>query len=130
MARILVVDDDRPLMDLLENVFEMAGYDVVTALNGAGCYAHLTQKPLPDLITLDCRLPDIPGAAILRAVRARSDLRHIPVLIVTASPEDMADVPAELYQGLLVKPFSLAELLRLVEQHTRNTEELMSYDPC
>jgi CheY-like chemotaxis protein len=130
VARILVVDDDPLLLELLGDALELAGHDVVTALNGKACYSHLKSRKLPDLITLDCRLPDVSGTTILRSIRANPIQRHIPVIIITASPEDLADVPEELYQALMTKPFPLQDVLRLVDQYTKDAEELLSYDSC
>lgn len=115
MARILVVDDDPLLLDLLGDTLEFAGHDVITALSGEACYSHLRSQAAPDLITLDCRLPDISGIEILRSIRANPDLRHIPVVIITGSPEDLENVPEEFYQTLITKPFPLQDVLHVVE---------------
>lgn len=130
VARILVVDDDPLLLELLGDTLELAGYDVVTALSGEAFYSLLRNQALPDLITLDCRLPDISGVNILKSIRRNPNLRHIPVLIITASPEDMADVPGDLYQALITKPFPLQDVLYMVSHYTKTPEKLMSYEPC
>lgn len=80
MARVLLADDDRKLLSLLERGFRYEGFDVVTATDGASC-RRLAHTGRPDLIVLDIGMPDIDGLSVCRQVRATLD---VPVIMLTA----------------------------------------------
>ncbi|HLE77454.1 MAG TPA: response regulator [bacterium] len=80
MARVLLADDDRKLLSLLERGFRYEGFDVVTATDGASCL-RLAHTGRPDLIVLDIGMPDIDGLSVCRQVRATLD---VPVIMLTA----------------------------------------------
>ncbi len=106
---ILVVDDERKLLDVLRGYLEREGLQVLTASSGADALA-LVSAGHPDLMVLDLGLPDIPGEEVLREVRARADF---PVLVLTAraSEEDRIrglELGADDY---VTKPFSPRELV-------------------
>jgi len=105
--RVLVVEDDRGIADLLVRGLERAGYEAAAAPTGQEA---LTASPEPDVVLLDLGLPDIDGVEVCRRLRSRSD---VAVIVVTARGEE-GDRVAALDEGAddyLVKPFGLAELL-------------------
>lgn len=110
MARILVVDDDEDIRDVLAVTLERAGHVVVVAEDGA-IAARLHHQQHFDLIVSDLVMPEMDGIALAKAVRAdcRSD---IPILLVTASasPERLADARLAGITAHLKKPFKLVEL--------------------
>jgi putative nucleotidyltransferase with HDIG domain len=126
---ILVVDDDRRVIDLLQISLTQNGYKVNTALTGEeGLEA--VRRETPDLIILDLRLPKKTGFEVCAALKSSKETAHIPIVMVSAS----AEVDARL-QGLmhgaddyLTKPFSPKELLikvrRIFERIEKN--ELLS----
>jgi len=93
-ARLLVVDDEPNIRDLLASSLRFAGFDVITAEDGASAY-HQAQEERPDLIVLDVMLPDMDGFTVTR--RLRDAGITIPVLFLTAR-DDMRDK----IQGLTV----------------------------
>ena len=119
-ARLLVVDDEPNIRDLLASSLRFAGFDVITAEDGASAY-HQAQEERPDLIVLDVMLPDMDGFTVTR--RLRDAGITIPVLFLTAR-DDMRDK----IQGLTVggddydtKPFGLEEVVALISAILRRT---------
>ena len=125
---ILVVDDDRRVIDLLQISLTQNGYKVSTALSGEEGLESVRREP-PDLIILDLRLPKKTGFEVCAALKSSKDTAHIPIVMVSAS----AEVDARL-QGLmhgaddyLTKPFSPKELLikvRRIFERIEKTELL------
>jgi two-component system response regulator MprA len=107
--RLLVVDDDRPLRDVLRRALTLAGYDVRLAESGASALAEVASSA-PDAVVLDVGLPDIDGLEVCRLLRREGN--RIPVLMLTARAAvsdriDGLDAGADDY---LVKPFDVDEL--------------------
>jgi len=107
--RLLVVDDDRALRDVLRRALSLAGYEVRLAETGAGALAEVAGA-VPDAVILDIGLPDIDGLEVCRLLRKEGN--RVPVLMLTAR-----DAVADRIDGLdagaddyLVKPFDIDEL--------------------
>ncbi|MEU6700640.1 response regulator transcription factor [Pseudonocardia sp. NPDC046786] len=108
--RVLVVDDEATLSDLLSMALRYEGWEVRTAGDG-GTAVRLAREFRPDAIVLDVMLPDIDGVEVLRRVRA--DTPEVPVLFLTAR-DAVEDRIAGLTAGgddYVTKPFSLEELV-------------------
>lgn len=108
--RILIVEDDRPLLEAIQQLFEEESYAVDTALHGDDALL-LAEQDIYDLIVLDIMLPGMSGLSIVQHLRKKSIA--VPILLLTArdSVEDRVkglDAGADDY---LVKPFAVAELL-------------------
>ncbi len=113
MARILCVDDDRYLTDLLRYGLTHAGFEVTTAATGREGLRLARAGPV-DLVILDVNMPDMNGFAVLAALRAFST---IPVIMLTARNKD-EDVIAGIDGGAddyVAKPFSMQVLVTRVE---------------
>jgi len=107
--RLLVVDDDRALRDVLRRALSLAGYEVMLAETGAGALAEVAGV-VPDAVVLDVGLPDIDGLEVCRLLRREGN--RVPVLMLTARDAvsdriDGLDAGADDY---LVKPFDIDEL--------------------
>ena len=107
--KILVVDDDRGLRDVLRRSLVLSGYDVELAESGSDALAQLSSKD-PDAVILDIGLPDIDGLEVCRLLRREAN--RVPVLMLTAR-----DAVSDRIEGLdagaddyLVKPFDVDEL--------------------
>ncbi|HMQ34684.1 MAG TPA: response regulator transcription factor [Chloroflexaceae bacterium] len=112
MATILVVDDDRKLVDMLRLTLSYEGYQVLTAGDGHEALAAARERR-PDLVVLDWMLPGLDGVGVLRALRSDDGT---PVLMLTAR-DTVADRVVGLDAGAddyLVKPFAPVELLARV----------------
>jgi two-component system OmpR family response regulator len=108
--RVLVVDDEPSLADLLTLAFEYEGWDVRAAANGAEAL-RLADEFRPDAVLLDMMLPDIDGIEVVRRLRAAAS--DVPVLFLSAR-DDVEDRAAGLNagaQGYLTKPFSLDDVI-------------------
>ena len=110
--KILIVDDDPRLRDLVRLALERAGYAVITAADGQSALTHAAREA-PDLIVLDVGLPEMTGFDVCRRIRARSE---VPILFLTAL-DDQIDRILGLELGAddyVTKPFSPRELVARV----------------
>ena len=115
-ARILVVEDDDNIRELVDVILSGAGYEVVTAPDGAAAL-QIIGSARPDLVLLDMRMPVMDGWEFARQYRARPE-PHAPIVVLTAA-RDAAQRAAEIHaNGYLGKPFDMASLLNLVNHHT------------
>ena len=112
-AKILVVDDDPIIRELLGIHLRNAGYEVRTAEDGiAGGYGVLRETP--DLIISDVNMPHLDGFQFIAALRSDANLRRIPVIFLTAE-QGYEDVGKELGAvGFVPKPISADRLLSIV----------------
>jgi CheY-like chemotaxis protein len=115
-ARILVVDDDESLRELLRMHLAAAGYEVSTAADAISAGYQVLKRP-PDLILTDISMPHMDGFEFLAALKADTTLPYIPVIFLT-SLEDGDHRGKELGAvGYLTKPVRADRLLALVAQH-------------
>lgn len=121
MTTVLVVDDDRKLLDMLRRTLAYEGFQVMTAANGREALEQ-AQARRPDLIILDWLMPRVDGIEVARRLRTAGD--QIPVLMLTAR-----DAVEHRVEGLdsgaddyLVKPFAPAELLARIRALLRRAE--------
>mgnify|MGYP001159211601 CR=1 FL=1 len=116
MTKILIIDDEADLRKLLADYFELNGYYVMTAKNGAEALRQAGNQP--DLILLDINMPEPDGLEVCRTIR-----RYVscPILFLTARLEDADKIEGFRAGGddYIVKPFSLLELGARVEAHLR-----------
>ena len=116
MPRILVIEDEIDLRELLEYNLRGAGYEVFAAADAAAGFA-LAQEHRPDLVLLDIMLPDASGLDVCRMLRSNPITRDAQVMMVTAKGEEIDRVVGfELgADDYVVKPFSTRELLLRVQ---------------
>jgi CheY-like chemotaxis protein len=117
--RVLVIEDDPDMIDLLGVILRRGGYQPVSALGGQEGLRILREEGA-DLILLDLMMDDISGWRVLEMIKQDESLRSIPVLIVSArhflEDPDQTAAHAELFEGYLVKPFIVRDLLtKIVE---------------
>jgi two-component system phosphate regulon response regulator PhoB len=110
--RILVVDDEADILELVSFHLRQAGFSVETAQDGATALACLRRAP-PSLLLLDVLLPDLTGTEILRVLRQDEATRGVPVILLTARGEEVDRVVGfELgADDYVTKPFSPRELV-------------------
>ena len=114
--KLLVVDDEEDIVSMLRDYFEINGYDVMTALNGAEAIKKAAKEP--DLILLDINMPDIDGMEVCARIR---DFISCPILFLTARIDETDKIKgfgigADDY---IIKPFSIDELVARVAAHLR-----------
>ncbi|MDN5346491.1 MAG: two-component system, OmpR family, alkaline phosphatase synthesis response regulator PhoP [Clostridia bacterium] len=119
--KILVVDDEAAILELLAYNLTQAGYNIITATDGETAL-QLAEKEKPDLIILDVMLPKIDGFEVCRVLRSKS---RVPILMLTARREEV-DTILGLELGAddyLTKPFSPRELVARVKAILRRVAE-------
>ena len=115
-ARILVVDDDENMRDLLRMHLGNAGYEVRTAADGiAGGYSVLRDPP--DLIICDVNMPHMDGFEFIGALKADKSIADIPVVFLTSFEEGDARGKELGAVGYLTKPVRSDKLLQIVARH-------------
>jgi CheY-like chemotaxis protein len=108
--RILVVDDDAAVQDLIVLALADQPHEVVTADHGVAALEVLGEW-LPDVILLDLRMPIMDGRAFARAARERAGLAA-PIIVMSSEPNAEAQAAEIRAAGTLSKPFDLADLAR------------------
>lgn len=114
--KLLIVDDEAGILQLLKDYFEIQGYEVVTAKTGKEAIESAMKSP--DLILLDINLPDIDGLFVCRAIREQVSC---PILFLIAKIEEQDRINGFLMGGddYILKPFSIEELGARVMAHLR-----------
>lgn len=119
MAKILVVDDEKKIVDIVKAYLEKDGYEVIAAYDGKSALETAKRQP-PDLVILDLMLPEVSGWDVCRALRADS---NIPIIMLTAR-DDVTDKIIGLELGAddyVTKPFDPKELVSRVKAVLRRT---------
>ena len=118
--KILVVDDEKPIVDILRLNLEKNGYKVVMAYDGESA-VNMTFSEEPDLILLDVMLPKMDGFTVCKKIREKSS---VPIIMLTAREEEVDKVLGlELgADDYMTKPFSLRELMARVKANLRRTQ--------
>jgi two-component system, OmpR family, response regulator VicR len=118
-GKILIIDDEKNIVDILKFNLLKEGYDIIEAYDGKeGAVKALTQKP--DLILLDIMLPEYDGFAVCRMIREKS---QVPIIMLTAKEDEM-DKVLGLEMGAddyVTKPFSPRELIARIKSNLRRS---------
>ncbi len=122
---ILIVDDEKDILDLLEFNLQAEGYHIVTARDGEQAL-ELAERVNPDLIILDIMLPQKDGWTVLRELRAKPETASIPVIFLTAKSSEIDEVVGlELgADDYIVKPISLRKLIARVKTVLRKANQV------
>ncbi len=115
MAKILIAEDERDIRDLVEFTLKFAGHEVHKAANGAEA-VEMAPEVRPDLILMDVRMPRMTGYEACRELKQRDDVKHIPVVFLSAKGQDV-EMQAGLEAGAIayiLKPFAPDDLTRRV----------------
>ena len=126
MAKLLIIEDDREIVELLDDLLSDEGYELCFAHNRVDAIATAIAE-VPDLILADVRIPDSPGQDVLgpagleatRAIKANPSTSHIPVIAATASVmiQDEQRIREAGCDGLEKKPFDFMSLLDTIESN-------------
>lgn len=121
--KVLIVDDELNILELLDFNLKKEGYEVLRADSGEKAVALLEQER-PDIVLLDQMLPGLDGLGVLKKMRANESMSDIPVIMVTARSEEIdkiigLELGADDY---ITKPFSMRELLARVKALLRRTK--------
>jgi DNA-binding response OmpR family regulator len=124
--KVLVVDDERKIVDIVKAYLERDGFSVITAYNGRSALEEVRRNS-PDIIILDLMLPEISGWDVCRSLRKESD---VPVIMLTARDEATEkivglEIGADDY---VTKPFDPKELVARVKAVLRRSENKVLHD--
>jgi two-component system phosphate regulon response regulator PhoB len=130
MARILVIEDEKDIQDVLDYNLRQAGHKVNVASTGAEGL-KLAREKKPDLVLLDLMLPDISGTEVCKTLKQDSVTRDVQVLILTAKGEEIDrvvgfEIGADDY---VVKPFSVRELVLRIQAILRRVSGELDNTP-
>jgi DNA-binding response OmpR family regulator len=117
MARIIIAEDDEIVGEIARDALIAGGHGVGLLTNGKDALAVI-QARRPDLVILDCNMPDLSGLLVLREMRNSQTLCDIPVLMLTGRRSER-DVELAMYEGAsdyMKKPFDADELLFRVDE--------------
>ncbi|MDO0925722.1 response regulator [Streptomyces sp. TG1A-8] len=114
-GRVLVVDDNKVIRQLIRVNLELEGLEVVTAADGAECL-EVVHQVQPDVVTLDIVMPRLDGLRTAARLRADPRTQHLPVAIISACTQYEAETGVDAgVDAFLAKPFEPRELVRVVK---------------
>jgi DNA-binding response OmpR family regulator len=116
--RILIVDDEPDLLKSLAYRLKKSGYDVVEAVSGEEGLKK-AEETRPGLILLDWRLPAMPGTEVYKRLKADANLKHIPIVFLTASREqaELERLKQEMgIEHIMIKPYEFKEVLAKIQE--------------
>ncbi|MBI5808408.1 MAG: response regulator transcription factor [Ignavibacteriales bacterium] len=122
-TKILIVDDEDDILELLKYNLEKENYSVITAKNGFEALQKIELKP--NLIILDLMMPIIDGLETLKKIKEKDEYKDIPVIFLTAKTSESSEI-AGLNSGasdFLLKPVSINKLLARIKAHLRRYTE-------
>ena len=114
--RILVVDDDGPIVILMRSLLKEFGFEPVTAMSGREAI-EAAREQTPDLVLLDRNMPGMSGDEVIRALRDDLGLTKTPILILSGEPiagREILDLRAD---GAVQKPFDVVSLVEKIRAH-------------
>ena len=118
--KILIADDDADILEVVNLILDVKGYDVQTEKNGENLLKM--KDNLPDLLLLDIWMSGVDGRDICRKLRERQETRHLPVIMLSANIDikKMSDDCGA--TDYLAKPFDINDLVGIIEKHTSPVE--------
>ena len=114
MQRILVVDDDRDILEVIKYILEDSGYEVDTLSDGHNLLDKIREKT-PDLLLLDIMLGNMDGRELCKIVKLTEATHNIPIIMVSASHEITSFNTTDGPNGFIAKPFDIDDLLSKVQ---------------
>ena len=121
LRRVLIVDDEPPVREMLAVALEMAGFEVTEADNAATALNQVTSS-IPDLMLIDWMMPQVSGLELCRRLRRNPNTASIPLILLTARGEEDAKIKGlEVADDYITKPFSPRELVARLKAILRRT---------
>jgi CheY-like chemotaxis protein len=118
--KILILDDDKDILDILAYMLSEEGYEIHTQMHGENIMPTLKSLS-PDLILIDLMLAGLDGRSISRAIKQNPETRHIPVIMITARP-DLRPQPHEedAPDDFISKPFDINNVIKKVAKYLKS----------
>ena len=115
MQRILVVDDDEDILEVIKYILEDSGYEVETLSDGHDLMDKINEQH-PDLVLLDIMLGTMDGRELCKDIKSTEATHHIPVIMVSASHEIATFNTTDGPNGFIAKPFDISDLLSTIKK--------------
>jgi len=130
MSRILIIDDEQDILDILEYNLVKEGFEVQTSLNGTRGI-ELAKKYIPDLVTLDVMMPEMDGIEVCETLRKIPELENLRICFLTARGEDYSqiaglDAGADDYITKPIKPRVLVSRIKALTRRNTSPNEIMN----
>lgn len=125
MNKILVIDDEQAINELIKINLELAGYKVIQALDGTKGFA-LAKQEMPNLIVLDVMMPEVDGFTVAQRIRQNQETKNIPIIMLTALSQ-LNDKVKGFDLGVddyLTKPFEMDELKVRIRALLKRTKQI------
>jgi two-component system, cell cycle response regulator len=120
MKRVLIVDDEPSIREMLSGFLGDEDYDVTTASNGQQAL-EIAVDQMPDIVLLDVMMPGLDGREVSRRLRQAPETSHLPIVLMSAASRiDPGEFGADIF---LSKPFDLFRLLEVIETLTDRHDE-------
>ena len=120
MSRVMVIDDEKDVVYLIKVLLEREHFEVLEAYNGLEAYNQLTStapgRLIPDVIILDIMMPEMDGYTLQAKLQEIDDLRHIPIIILTAKGrmKELFELASNIF-AFVEKPFEPKNLVKIVK---------------
>ena len=115
MEEILVVDDDKQILRLMEHLLTRRGYTVKTADNGIEAIRLFDENRRFRLVITDIRMPGADGNQVAKYLKGTEEMKNTPIIAISAYPDD---AERDLFDSIVEKPFSIRELSALVDSYS------------
>ncbi|HEV2339744.1 MAG TPA: response regulator [Patescibacteria group bacterium] len=117
---VLLIDDNRDILEAVQLLLEDAGY-IVQVIDNGDYATHIDKNHLPDVIFLDMLLSGCDGRTIIHQFKTREDTKHIPIILNSAHPQAKNFWTSSGADDFIAKPFDIDALLALIQKHVRKT---------
>ncbi len=115
---IAYIEDDQDMIDLVAIVLERHGFQVVGFVQSEGVTEEI-ERIKPDLILLDIMMPNVDGFEVYHCLKKSKMLKDVPIVVISAMKKAIEEIEQEkriMVEGVLVKPFSISDLVNIVKQ--------------
>lgn len=118
--KILIVDDSESIREVINYTLANAQYDVLVGVDGTDAMKHLDGKPI-NLIITDLNMPNMNGIELIKEVRAKSEYKYTPILVLTTESQAAKKIEAKEAgaTGWIIKPFVTDKLLAVIQKVLR-----------
>lgn len=106
MAKLMIVEDSKDLLEIYSHLFNMKGFEVRTATSGESLVNQLSVE-MPDVIIMDVRLKNEDGRKLCKDIKQKEFAKHIPIILISASMEMLADYKECKADAIIEKPFDI-----------------------
>jgi CheY-like chemotaxis protein len=116
MKKVMIIEDDPAILDVLGMIFTRAGYEILAYPNGN--FILLGEFKIPDLFVIDKQLSGVDGLEICKHLKQSDSTKHLPVIILSATPHLHTQIKLVGADAFLEKPFSNSNLLQVADDLT------------